>query len=57
MSEGDKQIVSLPLKRVHQISLGKSYSKSIFRERWLEGTLRKTFEDANLIKVVQKMPQ
>ena len=57
MSEGDKQIVLLPLKRGHQISLGKSHSKTIFRERWLEGTLRKTFEDANLIKVVQKMPQ
>jgi hypothetical protein len=56
MCEGNTNCFIL-FKIVHQISVGKSHSKSSFRERWLEGTLRKWCEDINLIQVVKNMLQ
>ena len=49
MSEGNKIIVLISFKIVHKLSVGKSHSKSSFREQRLEGTLRKWFEDVNPI--------
>jgi hypothetical protein len=56
MCEGNTNCFT-SFKIVHQLSVGISHSKSSFRERWLEGTLRKWFEDINLIQVVKNKIQ